>query len=166
MKKIIIVYLLLIVAVIALAIIQRGNINFLPFLSSQNKSSSSNPTATINKKTFKLLLAKSENERMIGLSNLKKLDKNTGMLFVFEEKGAYSFWMNNMKFPIDMLFISDDTIVTIVENAPTPSKNQSLTTLKRYKPSDPVNYVLELNAGQAKKYKIKQGNKVELKNIQ
>ena len=76
MKKIIIIYVLLIVGVIALAVF-RGGFNFL---------GGKTPTATVDGKTFNLILAKTDTEQTTGLSGRNSLDVNTGMLFIFPTK--------------------------------------------------------------------------------
>lgn len=120
----------------------------------------SKPYITIENTTFKLELAKTIPEQNKGLSNRKSLAANRGMLFLFPEKGFYSFWMKDMEFPLDIIFISGDTVVTIVENAPAP---KSMTdNLPLYNPEVPVDKVLEVNAGTVKKYGIVKGDKVTI----
>lgn len=157
MKRIVLIYLGLIAAVILLAFLQRGNLNFFSF----KKTS----TATIGNKTFKLILAKNEQEKIAGLSNRNSLDQDTGMLFIFDKKDIYPFWMKNMKFPIDIIYIDDDRVVDVIDNAPKYSQYQNASELPIYKPRANANYVLEVNAGEAKKYKIKAESKVTFKNL-
>jgi uncharacterized membrane protein (UPF0127 family) len=154
MKKILLVYLLLIISVGILATM-RGNFSFpgSPFKKS---------TVTINTKTFTVDLAKNEKEKMIGLSGRNSLDENSGMLFIFSKKDQYSFWMKDMKFPIDIIFIDTDKVVDVIQNAPVPStKNVAL--LPIYKGAQQANYILEVKAGVAQKNKIKIGDKVTIK---
>ena len=73
-------------------------------------------TVSMNNKTFKVTVAKTIEEKQKGLSGQKSLGQDKGMLFVFNEKGYYSFWMKDMKFPIDIIFIDGETIVTIYKN--------------------------------------------------
>ena len=97
----------------------------------------------------------------MGLSERSSLAQDQGMLFVFENPGYHNFWMKNMKFPIDIIFIKDDKIVNIVENATPPiSENTNPPILK---PDGPINKVLEINAGLSGKYNIKKGAKIEIK---
>ena len=97
-----------------------------------------------------------------GLSGRNNLPEDQGMLFIFEKKGTYGFWMRDMKFPIDIIFIDDDMVVYIVENASPGAQTPNLTI---YIPDVPVNRVLELNAGQVKKLGIKKGIKITFKGI-
>lgn len=117
-----------------------------------------NPTAKINNQTFKLEVAKTEEEKQIGLSKHKKLSEDKGMIFIFDKPSYYSFWMKDMKFPIDILYINGDRIVTIYES-------QQVGSPIVVSPSEPSDKVLEIKAGLAKKYKIKLGDKVTFKNL-
>ena len=156
MRKLIAVYVLLIVAVILLAIFRTGGNISLP---NPFKGSAQ---AQIGDKKIKLILAKSDKDRMKGLSGRNSLPEDQGMLFIFEKKGTYGFWMRDMKFNIDIIFIDDNKVVNIVENAPSSAQAPNLTV---YHPDSPVNRVLELNAGGAKKYDIKKGAKLNFTGI-
>jgi uncharacterized protein len=83
------------------------------------------------------------------------------MLFVFDKADYYSFWMKNMKFPIDIIFIRGDKIVSISKNAVAPKSADA--SLPIYKPEAPVDKVLEINSGLSDKHNIKKGDKVEIK---
>jgi uncharacterized protein len=122
---------------------------------------SKQPEATIKGKTFKLLVAKSEEDRQIGLSKYHRLPQDTGMIFIFDKPAIYSFWMKNMNFPIDILYINGDRIVTIYKNQkPESSGNPPV-----LNPKEEVDKVLEINAGLSDKYKIQEGDKVDFKNL-
>ncbi len=156
MKKLVIVYIVLIIAVILLAVFKFGG--KIPSF-----SLFSNAEANINGTKISLLLAKSDQDRIKGLSGHKKLDNNQGMLFVWDKKGVYPFWMKNMLFSIDIIYIDDNTVVYVVQNAPAPSGQTQILTI--YKPDQPANYVLEVNAGTAQKLGIKKGTKVTFKGV-
>src|SRR5216684_3115219 len=84
------------------------------------------PMAKINGHEFSLILAKDEKDKQIGLSKFSKIDKDKGMLFLFEKPDFYPFWMKDMKFPIDIIFIKDDKIVTIYGEVPIPKDKNNL----------------------------------------
>lgn len=127
------------------------------------QNSKKSPTAKINNHEFKLQIAKTAKEKEIGLSKYESLSKDLGMLFSFEKADYYSFWMKQMKFPIDIIYIKDGKIVTIYRSVQSPkSENESLSI---YKPKEPSNMILEINAGLSSKYKFKEGDKVSLNNI-
>lgn len=117
-------------------------------------------TATINDQTFTITVAKTEEEKQKGLSGIESLPLDEGKLFIFDQPDTLSFWMKDMKFPIDIIFINDDKIVSIVENAKPVAAN---TNLPIYQPTAPSDKALEINAGLSKKYNFKPGDTVELK---
>lgn len=118
-------------------------------------------TATVNKQTFKLYLANSDKDRMIGLSEKSSMPQDYGMLFEFEKADYYPFWMKNMKFPIDIIFIKDNKIVTIYQNLQPPASAED--SLPILKPESEANKVLEINAGLSQKYNLKKGDEVQIK---
>ena len=121
------------------------------------------PTATINNQAFTLFVAKTPQEKEIGLSEKTSLAENSGMLFVFDKVDYYSFWMKTMKIPIDIIYINKDKIVTIIENSQPPKSLSE--NLPIYKPDEPADKVLEINAGLSKKYGFKKGDFVKIENL-
>lgn len=115
----------------------------------------------INKQQFSAKIADTEEKRQIGLSQTNSLGKNEGMIFIFDNPNLYSFWMKDMKFPIDIIYINNEKIVKIFENVQTQT-GENLTV---YTPDQPANRVLEINAGQSKKYDFKVGDKVTIENL-
>lgn len=115
-------------------------------------------TLTVNHQTIKAELARTSLQHIQGLSNRQSLPANQGMLFVFNKHFKPSFWMKDMRFPLDIIWISDGLIVDITSNISPPQPNQPL---KHYSPTQPVNYVLELNAGWAAEHNLKIGDRVE-----
>lgn len=96
-----------------------------------------------------------------GLSGRESLEINKGMLFVFEKPGSYGFWMNGMKFPIDIIWISGDKIIGFEKNASlAPSINSGQA--KIYYPNESVDKVLEIKAGGADNFGIKIGDSIEV----
>ena len=116
--------------------------------------------ATIKGHTFTLLQAKSEKDKQIGLSGRASLEDNQGMIFIFDKADYYGFWMKNMKFPIDILFLNNKKIVTIFPNVPNP-KNLS-DQLPIYTPTQPADTVIELKAGTATKNNFQTGDSVTI----
>ena len=153
MKKILIAYGILVLAVVILAFAKFNGFSFLSF---------SKPVAEINGKKINLLVANDDKSRQVGLSGKKSLPENEGMLFVFEKKGKYSFWMKETLIPLDMIFIDENTIVDIVKNAQ-PAKGNN--PLPIYTPKAEANYVLEVNGGLSDKNAFKPGDKVTLSGI-
>lgn len=118
------------------------------------------PQITINNQTLHLLEAKNEKDKEVGLSGRPSLPEDNGMLFPFDKPGYYAFWMKDMRFPLDIIFLKDKHVVTIFKNIPPPkSANEQLPV---YKPTEPVDMVLEINAGKADKLGIKQGDTLNI----
>lgn len=101
-----------------------------------------------------MLLAESEGARGQGLGDKKSLPQDQGMLFIFEKTDIYPFWMRDMKFPIDIIWIdSNYEVVDLVKNANPSSYPNS------FIPEKQALYVLETNAGWADKNNIQVGSK-------
>lgn len=95
-----------------------------------------------------------------GLSGRLHLPKKHGMLFIFPVADTYSFWMPDMHFPIDLLWIDETGTIIGLEEAMQPEKD--LKNPQYYTPPGPVRYVLELNAGFVKKHGVSIGQVVEI----
>jgi len=94
-----------------------------------------------------------------GLMFVEKLDKNAGMLFVFEDEACQTFWMKNMLIPLDMIFIDDGLKIVDIKNA-VPCKDDPCAL---YASKKPARYVLEVNSDFAGKNRIEEGNSIALK---
>lgn len=106
-------------------------------------------------------IADTDEERDKGLSGRSSLAENRGMLFVMPEDSQPSFYMFDMKFALDFIWIDNEQVIGFTENVEPPADNEE-DNLPTYEPSAPVDYVLEVNAGFIAKNKIEIGNKVEL----
>jgi uncharacterized membrane protein (UPF0127 family) len=116
------------------------------------------PKAEINGQVFNLYLAETSKDQEIGLAKYNHLEQDQGMLFLFNKSDFYSFWMKDMKFPIDIIFIQDEKIVDVFNKVPVaPNEN-----LPVYKTVTKANKVLEINAGLANKYGIKIGSEIKI----
>jgi uncharacterized protein len=94
-------------------------------------------------------LAVTSEERARGLSGRESMPDDEGMLFVFEGPMLMSFWMRGMLFPLDLVWIDEEKLITQV-TADVPAQGDTPDEeLPRYAPDTPVMYVLELNAGTA-----------------
>lgn len=101
-------------------------------------------------------VADNPQQRQQGLMFRSSLADNGGMLFIFEKEGRYNFWMKNMNFALDIIWIgADKKIVDIKENnQPCTESCQSLISAGQ------ARYVLEVDAGFVRKNKIKIGEPV------
>jgi len=103
-------------------------------------------------------LAKTEEERTRGLMFRKTLNDDQGMLFVFEEEGLYSFWMKNMNFSIDILWLDRQKRIIHLECDVPPCEKEPCPS---YATALPAKYVLELKAGSIEKRKLKLYDRIE-----
>ncbi len=94
-----------------------------------------------------------------GLSGRDGLGVNEGMLFVFREKTITPFWMKDMNFSIDIIWVADDRIVGIVERI-RPEVDVPLDELTLYYPPVPVDLVLEISAGRARLLRARVGDEI------
>lgn len=93
-----------------------------------------------------------------GLGGRASLGENQGMLFAFDHLDRYHFWMKDMKFPLDMIWIGEDMKVVYIKKDATPESYP-----QSFGPSisdDFAKYVLEINAGFADKNNLKVGDSV------
>ncbi len=63
-------------------------------------------------------VARTPRERQRGLSGREPLEWNEGMLFVFEEPRPLVFWMKDMRFPLDMIWVREGKVIGVSENVP------------------------------------------------
>jgi len=104
-------------------------------------------------------VVKKRADRSRGLMFREHLDDDAGMIFLFREPEHQTFWMRNTLIPLDMIFIgADRRVVGVAENA------QPRTDRTRAVDGD-SQYVLEVNAGFARRWGIGPGSRVEFQGI-
>jgi uncharacterized protein len=103
-------------------------------------------------------IAETGEQRSKGLAIKDSLNETEGMLFVFSEPRQYAFWMKDMKFPIDIIWLDSNKTVVHVEHSLDPCGPVSCQT---YRPGADSLYVLETVAGFADKYGVIEGMKVK-----
>lgn len=154
MKKVFIAYGALVVLVIILAIARfRGFPVFPSFGGGSN--------VEIAEQKFDVEIADDDGELQKGLSERDSLGQDKGMLFVFERKDKYTFWMKDTKIPLDIIFIDDNKIVDIYKNVP-PQDGKENAVLPLYTSKAPANYVLEINGGLSDKNGYKVGDTITI----
>ena len=104
-------------------------------------------------------LALTGEQKMQGLSGRESLKEKEGMLFVFDIVGKHTFWMKDMKFPIDIIWINgdpDNPQVVYIEKNATPESFPKI-----FGGIADSQYVLEVNAGFSEKNNLKVGDRVK-----
>jgi len=96
----------------------------------------------INGQSFSLQIAKTDQQRELGLGNRTSLPADQGMLFIFPQVQPECFWMKDMHFSLDMVWVNKNKQVVYIKHNVSPS-----TYPDSFCPVQPVAYVIELNAG-------------------
>lgn len=115
-------------------------------------------SVTIGGSIVRTVIADSPAERERGLSGRRGLAPDEGMLFVFPQTGRYSFWMKDMLFPIDIVWISETGMIVDIASSVAPETYPSAFTSQ-----GPARYVLELPAGFTTVHHVRIGDYTELK---
>jgi uncharacterized membrane protein (UPF0127 family) len=101
-------------------------------------------------------LATTPDARQLGLMYREALAPGEGMLFIFPDVAPRSFWMQNTKIPLDILFIADDGRIVNIQERTTPFSTKGLPS------SEPVRFVLEVPGGFADEHGVDAGDHVSL----
>lgn len=108
---------------------------------------------------FDIHIAVSRSQQQRGLMFVRELPEWSGMLFVYLRPGIRSMWMKNTYVPLDILFAREDGTVSSIEADTEPLSLESISAV------EPVQYVLELNAGTAARLGIDGGSRLILDEI-
>ncbi len=111
---------------------------------------------TVRGKTYTVEVSDTYFTQSKGLSGKKSLSNDEGMIFVFENPYKYGFWMKEMNFPIDIIWIDENKTVNHIEKDVKPE-----TYPKIFYPETPSKYVLEIASGQSDLHGIKVGDTVD-----
>lgn len=110
----------------------------------------------INGHEFQVEVVRTEAARERGLSGRDSLCVDCGMLFVFDQPDRYGFWMKEMKFPLDIVWIIDNRVSYIKKDV----SQQDQTHV--YLPPDPADKILEIQAGDSERFGIREGSVVSV----
>lgn len=114
---------------------------------------------TINKNILRVEVVNSNNSIIQGLSGRPEIGSD-GMLFIFKQIYTPTFWMKEMRFDLDFVWIRNNVVVDLTTRVPAPQPGTPLIFLDRYSPQKAVNMVLEIPAGTVEKLQFKIGDKV------
>jgi uncharacterized membrane protein (UPF0127 family) len=130
------------------------------FIKGQSVSSFPGYTETeLNLHVHNLMLYIADNDktREQGLSEIKKLKDNEGMIFIFNKPDYYAFWMKDMNFPLDFIYLNNNKVVDIKENISPQTYPQA------FEPVNPSDKIIEVNVGTVQKLSIKKGDIIQLR---
>lgn len=116
---------------------------------------------TVGSQTFEVGIADNAVTRTKGLSGRPSLAEKEGLYFIFSSSGNNGFWMKDMNFPIDIVWINGGKVIGFSENLQ-PEPNKSIFSLPVYYPPGTVDRVLEIKAGAVAKYGLQAGDAVNL----
>jgi len=101
-------------------------------------------------------VAASQSDQEKGLMYRKRLDKKSGMLFIFRKEKIARFWMKNTYIPLDIIFINKSGSIDFIK------KNTKPLSLKSIKSKDKVIAVLEINAGEVEEFGIDEDSIIDV----
>lgn len=116
------------------------------------------PYVLLGGQKFHLQVADTNAARAKGLSGQENLGEREAMLFVFNELGKYSFWMKEMKFGLDFIFINNQKVVDLVENVLPPQPGEKPQSIWSKAAFDKV---LEVNQGTVKDVGLQIGDQLD-----
>lgn len=115
-------------------------------------------TVIVKGQKIELEVAKTPQQQAIGLMFRESLAPNRGMLFYFEPPRYVSFWMKNVKFSLDMIFLRNGRIVWIAPAVPPCTSDPC----PSYRPPVPVDGALELAGGRAAELGLQPGDRLQI----
>jgi len=110
----------------------------------------------IGQNKIKIEIADDAAERTRGLSGRANLAQNHGLFFIFDAPGNYGFWMKEMNFPIDIIWLNENWRVADISKNLSPDSYPQI-----FFPSQPIKYVLEVNAGWSNQNDLQIGEEIQ-----
>ena len=109
-------------------------------------------------KKISVEVADTVEKRSLGLGNRSGLKNGWGMLFVFDKRKQHRFWMKDMQFPLDIIWLDNYRIVHILRNVQPVKYGNNPPVMK---PPVAGNFVLEIDAGFAAELKLQVGQRLK-----
>ncbi|MDR4491035.1 MAG: DUF192 domain-containing protein [Candidatus Nitrosocosmicus sp.] len=141
--------------VVVLWLLNAGEIGFSDANPNDNRTSS---TVRIDDMNITAILALTPEEQSTGLAIKETMKENEGMLFVFDTPKKYSFWMKDMKFPIDIIWLDSKKKIVHIEDRLEPCV--FLLLCPSYAPTTDSLYVLEVVSNFTNKHEVRIGDQV------
>lgn len=113
------------------------------------------PHVVLGDQRFNVAVAERPEDMRRGLMFVEEMDDKDGMLFIFKQEAPRSFWMKNTRIPLDIFYFDRRlALVSVQEDVP-PCRADPCPS---YPSEGPAKYVLELNAGWARRLGVKPGD--------
>ena len=107
-------------------------------------------------------IADTPRKRAEGLMYREHLPKDRGMLFTFTQAQPWTFWMKNTKIPLDIIWMNEKKqIIHIAHRVPICTRTDD--SCPQYQPNDPALYVLEIGSGEAERFNLQKGSKLQFR---
>ncbi len=114
-------------------------------------------SASLGGETFDVMVVRTEAEQSLGLGGLSGLRPNEGMIFPYASDDSYGFWMKDMLFSIDIVWLDKDSKIVWIERGVSPETYPSI-----FFPRVPARSVLELPAGTTARLGVAVGSALEI----
>ncbi len=101
-------------------------------------------------------------DMMRGMMFRDSLPEGRGMLFIHGEPGEYSYWMFQVKIPLDIIWMDQNGIVVEISPNTPPCPSKDPKQCPNYGGTKRALMVLELPAGSAEKHGIRVGRKIQI----
>ena len=121
-----------------------------------------NIVVKIKEKPFLMEIAKTSEERKLGLMYKESLDSNKGMIFIYNKEKKHPFWMKNTMIPLDIIWLNKSKKVVYISKNTQPCKQNDCL---RIKPNRISIYVLEINANLSDKLGLSIGDLIEFDDL-
>lgn len=124
-----------------------------------NAYQSEGPRVRIESALFSVDIVDEGEDLERGLGGRVSICKTCGMLFLFDHADQYAFWMKDMRFPLDILWIRNGKIVHIEQNVDFHDQRRV------YRPHQLADRVLEVNAGSCQIWNIREGDSMSFEEL-
>jgi len=155
MKRKHLIYAILVLAVVA--VIAGWFVVLAPLMQAAPGADSGLRAIQLDGQTIHVSVADTGATRELGLGGHAPLAADEGMLFVFQQDAVNKFWMKDMTFPLDIIWLNADGGIVYIQPGLSPATYPSV-----YGPDTPTRYVLEVNAGYAAAHGVTVGDTVQL----
>jgi len=120
---------------------------------------STEPSVVLRGERFSVEVADDPDSQRLGLMFRESMPDDHGMLFIFDDETPRGFWMKNTKISLDILYFDADRRLVYLHQDVPPCTTPECPSYPSHHPSK---YVLELNAGTAKRLGVEQGDVLEI----
>jgi uncharacterized membrane protein (UPF0127 family) len=100
--------------------------------------------------------------RQQGLMHRERLAPNEGMVFLFDQKGFYPFWMKHTLIPLDMIWLDEHRRIVSIAHSVPPCKADPCPS---FSPTADALFVVEVVSGFARRHGLKEGDQVVFRGI-